>query len=437
MQSLPYLCPMQLFLQNVRIVPDPSGQTQHLFIRDGLIESIGPDITAPQGAEIWDLQGACASIGWFDVGAQVCDPGLEHREDIHSLAAAAAAGGFTAIAPFPNTVPALHGKAEILYIRNKSAAEPVDFYPIGALSVDCAGKDMAELFDMHAAGVVAFSDGVQPIQDAGLLLRALQYVQAFDGIVFNRPHHAAIAGAGQMHEGLAATMLGMKGIPALAESLVVQRDLSLLEYAGGRLHIHLLSAKSSVDMVRRAKEAGLSVSASVALANLLFTDEVLLGEAEAGKSPFNSHWKLQPPLRSQADQDALWAGLQDGVIDFICSNHVPWDPEAKNLEFPYAEFGMNALESFFGLYGRFGAERLSLNAFIDKISVRPRTVLKLPVPEIRPGARASLTLFDPEQEWTFQAARMRSKSGNTPFDGYTLKGKVLGTVNGHIFTKNG
>lgn len=295
------------------------------------------------------------------------------------------------------------------------------FYPVGAVSQGCEGKDLAELFDMHTAGAIAFSDGRNSVQDAGLLLRAMQYARAFNGLIVNEPHHKTIAAGGQMHEGVVSTSLGMKGVPALAEEIMVQRDLSLLEYAQGRLHLHLLSTAKSVALVRAAKKAGLPVTASVAVANLCFTDDQL--------SHFDSNWKILPPLRSQTDADALLEGLADGTIDFICSNHTPWDEEAKNLEFPYAEFGMTGMETAFALCRTYLSKHLSISDLIEKIAIAPRRVFGLPLPEIKPGTPAELTVFDPDAEWIFLEKDIRSKSHNTPFTGQTFKGKVLGIVN--------
>lgn len=415
---------MQLLLKNVRIVDGdgPAAGPCDIAVRDGVIEAVGENLPAAAGAEVWNFPDRAPHVspGWLDVGAQGCDPGYEHREDLHSLARAAAAGGFTALACFPNTHPAVHAKSEILYIKNKTAASPVAFYPIGAVSRQTEGKDLAELYDMHAAGAVAFSDGSRPVQDAGLLLRALQYVKAFDGLVLNQPHHKTLAAGGQMHEGLLSTRLGLKGLAALAEEIMVQRDLGLLEYAGSRLHLHLISTRRSVDLVRRAKAAGLAVTASVAAVNLCFSDEKM--------AAFDANWKVLPPLRSAGDTEALLEGLTDGTIDLICSNHAPWDEEAKNLEFPYAEFGMIALETTFALCRTFLDKKLSVPVLVEKLALAPRRVLGLPAPEIRPGAPAELTVFDPDFEWVFGENDIRSKSKNTPFVGQTFRGQALGIV---------
>lgn len=416
---------MQLLLKNARIYDGTSeSRVQDILIHDGIIEAIGTNIAPPKGAEVWESPGLSVSPGWLDVGVYAADPGYEHREELTTAAAAAAAGGFTAMACFPNTDPALHTKSEILYVKNKTRDLPVHCYPIGAISQSCEGKDLAELFDMHAAGAIAFSDGKRAVQDAGLLLRAIQYAKAFNGLVINVPHHKTIAAGGQMHEGVMSTMLGLKGLPSLAEELMVQRDLSLLEYAEGRLHIHLISTAKSVDLIRAAKKAGLPVTASVAVANLCFTDEKL--------EDFDSNWKIVPPLRSEADTTALLEGLADGTIDFICSNHTPWHEEAKNLEFTYADFGMIGLETTFALCRTFLDKKLSIHDLVEKLSLAPRAVLGLPVPKIAQGAQAELTVFDPDQEWVFEAKDIRSKSKNTPFIGQKFKGKVIGVVSNKL-----
>jgi dihydroorotase len=411
----------QILLKKVRIVTEKEVSAPvDILIRDGIVAAIADALDAPKDAQLWSQPDAHVSAGWFDVGAQGCDPGLEHREDLHSLCAAAAAGGYTALACFPNTQPTLHSKSEIRYVRNKTAGEAVQVHPIGALSLDCAGKDLAELYDMHNAGAVAFGDGAKPVQDAGLLLRGLQYARAFNGLIINTPMHKTIAAGGQMHEGVTSTALGLKAIPALAETLMVQRDLSLLEYAEGRLLLHLVSTARSVELVRAAKKAGLPVHCSVAVANLFFEDRQM--------DEFDTNWKVLPPLRGPEDRAALLEGLLDGTVDFIAANHVPWDEEAKNLEFPYAEFGMSALETCFALCRSHGREALPLPQLIGKLAHAPRRVLGLPVPEIKVGEQAELSLFSPDAEWVFSEKTLRSKGRNTPFLGQKLRGKVLGLV---------
>jgi dihydroorotase len=291
---------MKVLFKNARIIEGvnvPERAADILLHRDKIM-AVGQNLPVEAGTQVYEIPNLCVAPGWIDVGTHTGDPGFEHREDLFSCTRAAVAGGFTAIACFPNTHPAVHSKSEVLYIKNKTANGAVRFHPIGAVSQGCEGKDLAELYDMHAAGAVAFGDGVHAVQDAGLLLRALEYVRAFDGLVMNTPHHKSIAAGGQMHEGLVSTQLGLKGISALAETLMVQRDLSLLEYAQSRLHLHLISTAQSVEMIRKAKRAGLPVTASVAIANLCFTDEKL--------SDFESNWKIKPPLRNSSDRSERW-----------------------------------------------------------------------------------------------------------------------------------
>ena len=413
---------MQLLIKNVRINDGLTAQKPvDLLIRDGIITEIAADISPATGMDVWDTGGACVSPGWFDTGVQICDPGHEHREDIQSALRAAAAGGFTGIACFANTSPAIHSKSEVLYVKNKALSyhSPVEMYPLGAISQNCDGKDLAELIDMYHAGAVAFSDGYRAVQDAGLLLRALQYAGAFDGLIMNRPHHKTVAAGGQMHEGVMSTSLGLKGIPALAEELMVQRDLSLLEYAGGRLHIHLVSTAKSIDLIRAARSRGLAVTCSVAAVNLCFSDEMM--------ADFDSNWKVMPPLRSHPDVEALRSAVLDGTVDLICSNHIPWHEEAKNLEFPYAEFGMTGLETAFSLC--LTHTDIPVEVLVSKFALAPRRILGLPVPAVKKGERANLTVFDPEATWLYSSSE--SRSANSPFLGTELKGKVLGVVNQH------
>jgi dihydroorotase len=416
-----------LLLRQVRIIapnqPSIDGQIRDILIENGKIAKI--DTKTAFDTEgvvtVFEHANACVSIGWLDVGTQTGDPGFEHREDLESVAKAAMAGGFTALAPFPNTEPAIHSKSEILYIKNRTQSYLVDFEPIGALSTDCKGKDMAEMLNMRSVGAVAFSDGRKPVQDSGFLLRGMQYAKIFDGLVFNVPHDKTIAPHGEIHEGEVSTSLGLAGIPSMAEELMVQRDLALLAYADSRLHCHNVSTAGSVALLRAAKKQGLRVSASVAALNLCFTDDVLRG--------FDTHFKVMPPLRGEEDRLALIEGLRDGTIDFITTNHTPIDEEGKNLEFPYADFGAIGLETTYGLVNQFLHQIFDSQDFIEFLAINPRHVLGLDIPLIEEGALANLTLFDADKIWTFSSKDIVSKSKNTPLVGKILRGSVLGVIN--------
>lgn len=416
---------MQLLIKNVLVVHPGSkfdGEKVHLFIKDGFLEKIGKRINI-SGVETLDAEGACVSPGWVDLGTQVGDPGFEHREDFQSVSRAAAAGGFTAIACYPNTYPVIHTKSEVQYVGNASERSVVAFLPIGAISQDCKGKDITEMYDMRAAGAVAFSDGKNPVQDNGLMMRALQYVKPFDGVILNQPFDKTIAPGGQMNEGIISTSLGLRGIPSMAEEMMVRRDLYLAEYTGSRLHLQNISTAGSVQLVREAKAKGLKVTASVAAMNLACDDSLLL--------EFENNFKVLPPLREPPDVEALHAGLKDGVIDCICSNHVPLDEESKNLEFPFADFGAIGLETAFALSRSVTRNLLTVNELVEKLALAPRQILQIPIPQIAPGAAVDLTIFQPDQEWTFNEKDIFSKSKNTPFLGKTLIGKVWAVVRGN------
>lgn len=414
---------MKLLLKKARILhPDSpfDGQAFDILIENGYIRSIAPQI-ARTGIQVIESPGLSISPGWMDVGAQTGDPGHEHQEDLRSVTKAAAAGGFTALAPFPNTQPVIQTKSEIQYILNATKNSLVDFYPIGALSQNCEGKDITEMYDMRQAGAIAFGDGDKSIQHGGVLMRALQYVKPFDGIILNQPFDQTIAGKGLMHEGITSTMLGVRGIPALSEEVMAQRDLSLLEYTASRLHFPFVSTAGTVELIRRAKGHGLKITASVAAMHLLLDDTAL--------HDFDSNLKVLPPLRERVDMDALKAGLADGTIDFIASQHVPLDVEQKNLEFPYAEFGAIGLETAFAVANTSLSQMLSISEIISRFSIQPRRIFGIPVPEIKEGSPANLTIFDPGLKWTFSEKDIFSKSANTPFVGVEFVGKVIGVVN--------
>lgn len=413
---------MDLLIKNAAII-NPGGahhgDTRDVLIREGIIAAIETSISA---AELPILEGEQlqVSIGWMDLGTQVGDPGYEHRESLETAAAAAASGGFTAIASQPNTAPAIHSKSEVLYLKNNTRGQLVGFYPIAAISRDCAGKALTEMIDLHQAGAVAFSDGKKAIQSSGLMLRALQYVKAFGGLVINQPLDADIAGEGLMHEGFTSTSLGLRGIPAIAEEVMVQRDLHLLEYTGSRLHLAGLSTAGAVEMVRQAKARGLRVTASVAVLNLAFDDSALEG--------FDVNFKVLPPLRSRADREALQAGLLDGTIDAICSNHLPLEEELKKVEFPYASFGATGLETMYALCHTRLGEWLSDDLFVEKAAIGPRRALGLPLPQLEVGQAADLTVFSPAQPWVYQPEQGYSRSHNSPLSGQAFQGRPLAAI---------
>lgn len=413
---------MQILFKGVKIIQAQSEwhlQQVDLYVEDGNIKSIAKHIKPTANMQVIVAEDLHVSAGWFDVGTQVGDPGFEHRETIESANAAATFGGYTALAVMPNTIPVSHSKTEILYLKKQSEDCVVHFYPLGAISQNVKGQEISEMYDMNRAGAIGFTDGKYSLAHTGLMLRALEYVQPFDGLVLNHPNDALLSEQGQMHEGVMSTSLGMKGIPSIAEEMMLQRDIYLTEYSNGRYHAHNISTERSVQLVRDAKKRGLKVTASVAALNLILTDDSLVD--------FDSNLKVNPPLRSASDIKALKKGLRDGTIDFISSNHVPLDEESKNLEFPYASFGAIGLETTFALTNTFSG--LDLETIVEKLADSPRRIMRTPDATISVGAAANLTFFQPNLKWAFSSKDINSKSKNTSWVGTSLVGKAFAIIN--------
>lgn len=414
---------MKLLLKNAKVFHPSSphhGKRMDILIKNKTIEKIGKNLKTEDAKEI-KSKNLCVSVGWMDLGVQTGDPGFEHRDDLDSISAAAAAGGFTAIAPFPNTAPVIQSKSEVQYVLNKTDGKVVDFHPIGALTKNCEGLEITEMHDMRAAGAVAFSDGNQSIQHSGVLLRALEYVTAFGGLVMHQPFDKSVGTKGQIHEGEISTMLGMRGFSSVSENLMIQRDLNILGYSDSRLHFTHVSTKEGVDLVRKAKKQGLKVTAGVPAINLLFDDSAMMS--------FNTNLKVFPPLREKKDIAALKKGIKDGTIDCIISNHIAHDVEHKSLEFANADFGAIGLQTSFATARMAMNQSDDLDALIEKFATGARTILQLPIPKIESNAAANLTIFDPDMEWTLETSDIKSKSHNSPFIDQSLTGKVIAVVN--------
>ncbi|QNF34604.1 dihydroorotase [Adhaeribacter swui] len=416
---------MQVLLKSVKVIAPASEfhqQTIDIYIQDGVISAINPDLTlldAPLTTV--EQPGLCVSAGWLDLNAWVGDPGLEHKEDLQSAALAAAKGGFTEVVCLPNVEPVHQTKNAINYIQNQTRLLPVSFHAFGAITTDTHGKELTEMIDLHEAGAVAFTDGLHPVQQADVLVKALQYVQFFGGLIIQKPENTSLTQHGLMHEGVVSTQLGLKGMPPLAEEVIIARDLRLLKYTGGRLHFTLISSAEAVDLVREAKKQGLPVTCDVAAYQTAFTDEEII--------PFDTNYKVNPPFRSPQDREAIEQGLQDGTIDALVTAHRPQDTESKNLEFDMAEFGITSLETAFAVANTYLGPVIGLDQVIAKLTDGPRQILQMAVPEIKAGAIANLTLFHPEQTWTPAEANSASKSFNNPFYGKNLQGQVFGIIN--------
>lgn len=412
---------MDILLKQVEIVDKRSpwhGKKVNVCLKDGRIAAVGNE-EATAEATI-DVRGLMLSIGWADMQANFADPGHEHKEDLTSGALAAAKGGFTDVALVPNTNPAIQSKNEISYIYSRNGRFVTQLHAIGAVTLDTKGEELTEMIDMYEAGAVAFSDGENPLWHTDICLKALLYLQKFDGLLINKPFDRLLTAFGTMHEGVNSTIMGMKGMPALAEELAISRDLDILTYTGGKLHFSNISAVGSVELIRKAKAKGLDVTCDVAAHQLVFND---------GAFPdFDTNYKVNPPFRSQADIDALVAGLKDGTIDAIVSAHSPQDEESKKLEFDAAEFGIIGLQTVLPILVHLG-DRLDLATGLEKITIAPRRRLGLEVPEIKVGQEANLTLFDPNEKWVLDDYTNKSKSKNSPFLGKELVGRSLAVFN--------
>jgi len=417
---------MNLLITSATIIDPNSSFHQKkadILIENGIITQIAGNIKSSY--DVFDATGKFVAPGFFDLNCNIGELGLETKEDLQSGTKAAAAGGFTGLALMPNSNPPVHSKSEVEYLLNKAKGNLVDVYPLGALSHKREGKDLAEMYDMSQSGAKAFTDGNRPVQDAGLMERALLYAKGFDTLIFSYPEDTAIAGKAKVHEGEVSTMLGMKGIPSLAEELMIARDLYLAEYTESAIHFSTVSTKRSVDLIREAKKKGLAVTCDVAAHHLILTDEALSG--------FDSLYKVKPPLRTQSDVDALLVGLTDGTIDAIVSQHTPHEVEFKDVEFEIAEYGIIALQTAFSLALKAG---LSVETIVQKMSVKPRGILKVTVPVIAEKQPANLVVLDTEIEWAYTKQNNQSKSYNSPFIGENLKGNVLLTCNNNQLFKS-
>ena len=410
-------------------VVDPNSKHNNevvdILVVKGIIQKIGKNLKIPKGAEIIEENGLHVSPGFFDLRVNFGDPGFEWKEDMQSGMLAAAKGGFTGVLTMPSTLPAIDTKSQVEYIQKISAGNVVNIHPAGSITKNLKGKELTEMYDMHRSGALAFTDDKNSIQHAGIMKLALLYTKNFGGIIMNQANDKSISKDGQMNEGVTSTFLGLKGIPSLAENLMIARDIKLVEYTEGRLHFSCISTASSVELIRAAKKQGLNITADVAIHNLVLDETACEG--------FDTRYKVNPALRTQKDIKALFKGLKDGTIDAICTDHTPQDIENKKIEFDNAEFGMIGLQTAFSLACQLEQE-IGLEGIIDKMAINPRKILGLETPEVNIEKAANLCLFNPSTEWTLEEKDILSKSKNTPFVGKTLKGKIVGVVNNGILS---
>lgn len=414
---------MKILVKSARIVDNESpynNKVMDILVENGIITEVASTIKIRKADLEIKFNNLHVSQGWFDSSVSFGEPGFEDRETLENGLKTAAYSGFTAIALNPANDPITENKGTVSYLLKKAENQPVSLLPIGALTRRSESKDLAELYDMQQAGALAFGDYKRSVSNPNLLKLALQYSRNFDGLIMSYPQEDRIALNGQVNEHENSTLLGLKGIPALAEELQITRDLYILEYTGGKLHIPTISTAKSVDLIRDAKERGLDVTCSVAVHNLFFTDEVL--------SEFDTNAKVLPPLRTKNDIKALVAGVRDGTIDMITSDHIPMDVEHKKVEFDNALFGTLGLESAFGAL----MQIFSLKTVI-KMLTSGKARFNLNEAAIDEGSPANFSFFDPDKEYTFQKEHIWSSSQNSLFLGKELKGKPYGILVGEDF----
>lgn len=410
---------MNIIIRQATIVDPKSpfhNQTVDVKINNGVFEKISPTLPKENGYLEVEFPNLHLSQGWFDSSVSLGEPGFEDRETIANGLQVAAKSGFTAIALQPNSFPVIDNQSQVHFVQQKANGSATSLYPIGALTKNSEGLDLAELYDMTNAGAIAFGDYNKSLSNANLLKIGLQYVQDFDGLVIAFCQDEKIKGNGVVNEGIVSTRLGLKGIPNLAEELIVARNLFLLEYTGGKLHIPTISTAKSVSLIREAKAKGLQVTCSVAVHHLVLTDEKLDG--------FDSRYKVTPPLRTESDRKALLDGILDNTIDCITSDHNPIDIEHKKMEFDMAKNGTIGLESAFGALLRV----LPLEKVIEKLTAG-KNVFNVASSEIKEGNRVEISLFSVDTDWEFSKENILSKSKNSAFLGVKMKGKAIGIYN--------
>lgn len=420
---------MNIIIKKAKITDPTSphnGQIADIHIASGKIISIGKDIVA-KGAKIVDAPGLHVSPGWIDLFADFADPGYEFRETLETGAGAAAAGGYTNVCVIPNTQPAVDQKSVVEYVVQKAQQLPVSIHPLGSITRGAEGKDLAEMYDMKLSGAIAFSDGKAPLQSAGILVKALQYIKSFNGVLIQVPDDKSISPNGLMNEGITSTKMGLPGRPEIAEEIAVASNVKLAAYAESNLHLTGISTEGSVKLVKEARQKKVAITCSVTPYNLVFCDEDV--------TTYDSNLKVNPPLRNKKDRKALQKAVAEGVIDCITSHHIPQDKDHKVVEFEYAKNGMISLQTTYAALNTHLPE-ITQERWVELLAINARRILNIPVPTIAEGSEASVTLFQPKQEWTLELKDIASKSKNTPFIGHRFIGKPLGIYHKSKLTLN-
>ncbi len=418
---------MQIVLKGGRLIDPVSGLDEALdiHIADGRIERIGKSLAIPS-AQVIDAKGKIIAPGFLDMHVHLREPGFEYKETILTGCTAAAAGGFTGVCCMPNTKPAIDDESVIRTIQSKARIALnglVDVYPVAAVTVDRKGEHLAPLAELSAAGAVAFTDDGEPVHDAEIMRRALEYSSMFGKPIIQHAQDMPMTKGGVMNEGFTATSLGLPGMPSAAEDIMIARDIRLAQFTGGQYHVAHMSTAGGVDMVRQAKAKGLRVTCEVTPHHIALTDDLVRS--------YNTNTKMNPPLRTREDVEALKQGLKDGTVDVIATDHAPHSFDEKEVEYQAAPFGIVGLETAIGIAVTelFLRNILSLFQIVEKFAVNPRRILHLPDVKIAEGETANLTIFDPAVEWVVDPQTFKSKSKNTPFGGHRLTGRSVGVFN--------
>ena len=417
---------MKVVLKNVNVLnpyQNVNEKNINILIEDGIFKNIGELTEAKlKDAKILELEGKYVVPGFFDMHVHLREPGREDEETVVTGCDSAASGGFTGIACMPNTEPAIDSAEVVTLIKMQAANHLVDVYPIGAATVGRKGEVLSPMAELKDAGVVGFSDDGTAIKTASILKRSLEYAKMFNLPIIEHCEDESLA-RGAMNESINSTILGLPPIPSVAEDLIVMRDILMAEYTDSKVHIAHISSKKSVEMVREAKKKGIKVTAEVAPHHFTLTDDAV--------KTYDTNVKMNPPLRTKADVDEIIKGLKDGTIDCIASDHAPHSLEEKEMEFEYAPNGIIGLETQIGLAFTelYHKKLLTLEQMIEKLSINPRRILNLPIPEFKQGETANLTILDVDAVWTVDKNKFLSKSSNTPFDKKLLTGKSIGVIN--------